>query len=488
MTIDTRTYDDGGRMLTSNYNNGVGETRAYNNDNTLSSISFTGAPIGNLNYGWDDNKNKTSESITGTMSGYGFSVGANGYDTEDRLIAWNRNDNQLNQSWNLTAVGDWDDFTENGNVQDRTHGLTHEMLTVAGEAVTHDAKGNMTSIPAVLRPGNDPLSMTWDFDNRMSSADVDNDGNFDVSYTFDALGRRVARDDGTNNAVYVQVGQQTIADYVSGAAASSPTYTYCYASYIDEPVMRARGSDSLYFHRNQQFSVVALTDATGNVNERYVYNAYGKLSVFDGNGTARTSSAEVNRYAYTGREWDEKLELYHFRARMYDPNSGCFLSRDPIGFEGSKWNLSEFLYGSPLANVDPLGLRVPKPNAELQSRLDYTFQLTGNHTFVSDDVLGNPVCYVEFTYHEWVVEQHRYVELFSRIVLHQTPWFPAAVPYTLRTGRIVVDEQYCGSCPFEYEALNPITPAMLTAPNPGGMPAPIAPTPWQKIDLVHFRP
>ena len=83
MTIDTRTYDDGGRMQTSNYNNGVGETRAYNNDNTLSSISFTGAPIGNLNYGWDDNKNKTSESITGTMSGYGFSVGANGYDTED---------------------------------------------------------------------------------------------------------------------------------------------------------------------------------------------------------------------------------------------------------------------------------------------------------------------------------------------------------------------------------------------------------------------
>ena len=153
-------------MLTSNYNNGVGETRAYNNDNTLSSISFTGAPIGNLNYGWDDNKNKTSESITGTMSGYGFSVGANGYDTEDRLIAWNRNDNQLNQSWNLTAVGDWDDFTENGNVQDRTHGLTHEMLTVANEAITHDAKGNMTSIPAVLRPGNDRLSMTWDFDNR----------------------------------------------------------------------------------------------------------------------------------------------------------------------------------------------------------------------------------------------------------------------------------------------------------------------------------
>ena len=310
VTIDTRTYDDGGRMLTSNYNNGVGETRAYNSDNTLSSISFTGAPIGNLNYGWDDNKNKTSESITGTMSGYGFSVGANGYDTEDRLIAWTRNDNQLNQSWNLTAVGDWDDFTENGNVQDRTHGLTHEMLTVAGEAITHDAKGNMTSIPAVLRPGNDRLSMTWDFDNRMSTADVDNDGNADVTYKFDAC--RVARDDGSNNTIYVQAGQQTIADYTSGTGSTSPTYTYSYASYIDEPVMRAGGIGDRYYHRNQQYSIIALTDSSKAIKEGYSYSAYGQLSIFDGSGTARTSTAEANRYTYTGREWDEELELYHF--------------------------------------------------------------------------------------------------------------------------------------------------------------------------------
>ena len=161
--------------------------------------------------------------------------------------------------------------------------------------------------------------MAWDFDNRMSSADVDNDGNFDVSYTFDALGRRVARDDGTNNAVYVQVGQQTIADYVSGAAASSPTYTYYYASYIDEPVMRVGSSGNRYFHRNQQYSVVALTDSSGSIKERYSYTAYGTPTIADASGSVQTSSVENNRYTYTGREWDEGLALYHYRARMYDP-------------------------------------------------------------------------------------------------------------------------------------------------------------------------
>jgi len=44
------------RMMTaSSYNNGVSESRAYNTDNTLASISFTGAAIGDLSYRWDGN-------------------------------------------------------------------------------------------------------------------------------------------------------------------------------------------------------------------------------------------------------------------------------------------------------------------------------------------------------------------------------------------------------------------------------------------------
>ncbi|WP_419188013.1 hypothetical protein [Stieleria bergensis] len=200
------------------------ETRAYNTDNTLSGISFTGASIGNLSYGWDANKNKTSETITGTMSNYGFDVGVSGYDDEDRLVNWSRDDSNLDQSWNLSLVGDWTSYTENASVQSRTHGSAHELLTVASQSVSHDAKGNMTSIPAVLRPGSNALAMSWDFDNRLSLADTDGDGMADVQYKFDALGRRVYRDDGTAATVYVQNGQQTVVDYASGAAATSPTY------------------------------------------------------------------------------------------------------------------------------------------------------------------------------------------------------------------------------------------------------------------------
>ncbi|TWT87779.1 RHS repeat-associated core domain-containing protein [Stieleria varia] len=266
------------------------------------------------------------------MSGYGFAVGTSGYDDEDRLVNWERDDTNLDQSWSLSLVGDWNSITENGSSQSRTHGPTHEILTVASQAVQHDAKGNQTEIPAVLRPGTDPLKMQWDFENKLIGADIDNDSTDDITYQFDALGRRVGRDDGTTAMVYVQSGQQTIADYTSGTAASSPTYTYLYASYIDEPVMRTGGSGNRYFHRNQQYSITALTDTSGTIQERYAYSAYGMLSIFDGSGTVRTSTAEGNRYTYTGREYDEVMDVYHYRARMYDPVVGRFCSRDPIGF------------------------------------------------------------------------------------------------------------------------------------------------------------
>ena len=189
VTIDTRTYDDGGRMTASTFNNGVAETRSYGTDNTLTAISFggTGTSIGNLSYGWDVNKNKTSEVVSGTMSNYGFTIPTSGYDNEDRLVTYNRTSG-LSQSWNLSTIGDWNSVTTNGTAQSRTHGLTHELLTAAGQSVTTDVKGNITLIPAVLRTNAQALATTWDFDNRMVTADVGNNSSVEVSHKYDALG------------------------------------------------------------------------------------------------------------------------------------------------------------------------------------------------------------------------------------------------------------------------------------------------------------
>ncbi len=112
-----------------------------------------------------------------------------------------------------------------------------------------------------------------------------------------------------------------------------------------------------HYDSNQQYSITALTDGGGTIVERYAYTAYGQVSFHDASGTVQTASASNSRYTYTGREWDEGLSLCHYRARMYDAVSGRFLSRDPIGFRGSKWNFYKFLGCKPLRYLDPLGLQ-----------------------------------------------------------------------------------------------------------------------------------
>ncbi|MCA9140588.1 MAG: RHS repeat-associated core domain-containing protein, partial [Planctomycetales bacterium] len=105
----------------------------------------------------------------------------------------------------------------------------------------------------------------------------------------------------------------------------------------------------------QQYSVNALTDSSGAIVERYAYDAYGGLSVFDGSGGGRSATAEGNRYSYTGREWDDELAIYHYRARMYDSMCGRFLGRDPIHY---KDGLSIYRAYFVEAGVDPSGLEV----------------------------------------------------------------------------------------------------------------------------------
>jgi RHS repeat-associated protein len=317
--------------------------------------------LGDLGYTWDANKNKTSESITGVMSGYGFTAAGTTYDNEDRLTGFSRAATSgpalLSQSWNLTTVGDWTSVTTNGTAQSRTHGPTHELLTAGGQNVATDVKGNITTLPANLRPSGSTTAMnlTWDSDNKLRSADIDANGTADVNFQYDALGRRVARSGTGGSEVYVQMDQQTIADYPVGGAATTPTFRYVYASYIDEPVVRktaGTGGTLVYFHRNHQYSVTAITTSAGAISERYAYTAYGQPTILNASGTVISATTLSNRYTYTGREWDATLGLHHFRARWMSPSAGRFLGRDPIGYD-----ISSLLYDASfmVVGLDPSG-------------------------------------------------------------------------------------------------------------------------------------
>ena len=87
----------------------------------------------------------------------------------------------------------------------------------------------------------------------------------------------------------------------------------------------------------------------GRPRDRTSYDTFGRV------WTSTTPSTE-SRFAFTGRDLDPESDLYHYRARYYDPATGQFISPDPIGFEAGDGNLYRYVGNGPIDGADPSGL------------------------------------------------------------------------------------------------------------------------------------
>ncbi|MCO7471211.1 hypothetical protein NJG16_14105 [Stenotrophomonas maltophilia] len=104
-----------------------------------------------------------------------------------------------------------------------------------------------------------------------------------------------------------------------------------------------------YIHSDALGSPVAITDATGNVIERRVYEPYGAVvnrPLKDGPG-------------YTGHVTDSGTGLSYMQQRYYDGETGAFLSVDPIASSVAAFGRYAYALGNPYRFLDPDG-RQPK--------------------------------------------------------------------------------------------------------------------------------
>ncbi len=82
------------------------------------------------------------------------------------------------------------------------------------------------------------------------------------------------------------------------------------------------------------------------------YDAWG--NVVDEEITTSASVLSNIRYRFQCREWSVATGLINFRMRWYDPETGRWLSKDPIGLRGGL-NLYAFCQNCPSIFRDPSG-------------------------------------------------------------------------------------------------------------------------------------
>jgi RHS repeat-associated protein len=107
-----------------------------------------------------------------------------------------------------------------------------------------------------------------------------------------------------------------------------------------------------YYHCDHLGTPTEMTDCDGNMSWAAKHKAWGaaKVAISD----AAEKAGIKNPFRFQGQYFDEETGLHYNRYRYYDPHSGRFVSKDPIGLAGG--TNSHAYAPNPLQWVDPLGL------------------------------------------------------------------------------------------------------------------------------------
>jgi RHS repeat-associated protein len=336
----TFAYDALSRRTSLTLPNGTQTTYTYDPasqvTNILHQLMVTSTQINQAAYVYNNVGNRTS--LTDRRGSQAF-----GYDALDRLTSASHPLLATLQAFAYDAVGN---RTTGGSVVNAGNQLTAD----ATHSYQYDDNGNLTR-KTLLATGNF-TQFTYDAENRLTKAEDFVAGNPTAAatstYRYDGLGRRIEKVANGQTRRYIYDGEDILLEY-DGANVLQARYTH--GPGIDEPIAVTKAGSTFFYHQDGLGTVTDLTDSTGATAKSYAYDAYG--NIVDQAGTVEQP------YTYTGREFDSESGLYYLRARYYDPTTGRFLQKDPIGFNGGDFTLYAYARGNASNRSDPFGLAPP---------------------------------------------------------------------------------------------------------------------------------
>jgi RHS repeat-associated protein len=348
--ITTADVNDLGQIAKVTLGNGKATLYGYDTQNRLNSITATNI----VNFGYEFNnqqqlKHRDEYMFDGTsMKGF---VETFTYDGVNRLrTATKDNGNTPLTMVYKTGVNDRIDSKSDAGTyvyNETTNHCIDQLNTVGSYSpprhdLTYNDEGKTTIITETNNSVvNKTLTLEYGLDGDRFKTEYTQDGSRKYTrYYDDTYEKEVMTDGTTHHLNYIYAGNTLFAIFEQ----------------------KTGGDKMHYVYTDRQGSLRCITDASGAIEQRLSYDAYGNrrdyqtgLKLTD---TQLVAAIALTSRGYIGQEHIDGLALININARFYDPTLGLFVSPDNyVQSLDNSQNFNRFTYclNNPLMFTDPSG-------------------------------------------------------------------------------------------------------------------------------------
>jgi RHS repeat-associated protein len=347
--------DVDGKLTSETYGNGFTTNYTYDANKQLSGINSAHGSNSQVAF----KANYTFELKTGNLLNRQYNNNTNEdfeYDNLDRLtmIEETINNNSKTKAYNYGA---------NGNITSIENGGYHLLKYQSSKpnALTDHKFENTYSIRfTVPSAATTEHEYTYTKFDKIQHIEQSGEAMLDMEYGIDQ--QRI-------QMVIAEYGNITIENYYVNSAnleiKNGIMYTYLYAEGKPFAIHKNIGFDGelYYLHLDNQGSLMAISDNTGNVIENRSYDAWGRPRnpdnwEYDQSNTFGGGGFGITTRGYTMHENLEMFNLINMNGRLYDPLLGRMLSPDnyiQAPDNTQSYNRYSYCINNPLKYTDPSG-------------------------------------------------------------------------------------------------------------------------------------
>ena len=367
-----------GNVTSSKLGNGITTTRAYNPEtgyleSIVASKSGNSADILDLEQYFDNigNVTRRNDRLLNRDEIFDYhEEGAN--NLLNRMTQYSVN-NMIEQTYSYDALGNLKSKSDIGD--DYRYGENN-----AGPHAVTSIYNNNNKIRDFQYDANGNLTQDTDLSDSVNNRNIDyaafekatriQKGNTVIEFRYGIGRNRYRRIDTTptGNSETTYVGNYERVSYTSGARSGEVEHKY-YIAGVAMVIDTQDASNNLsqkvrYLHHDHQGSIMAITDESADVKERYRYDPFGKQhKAQDVNAATLSyvpvlSRLETTERGYTGHEMLNGVDIIHMNGRIYDANLGRFMQADAyIQAPKNMQNMNRYAYvlNNPMSYTDPSG-------------------------------------------------------------------------------------------------------------------------------------